>query len=428
MISVVIHHRDLNYENNESYYNIKNEVFPVFIFTPEQTEKNDYFSPSSFHFLLRVLKGFEVMNYFFGEHGEMIKKILLELKKKYDKIELIENGDVSPYAKKRERITRAICEEMGVKFRLTYSQFLCKKGILTKSDGHAYKVFGPFLKNFKSNKIKKLKTNKNKLISLPFSMDFQSIEKLLQEKKLIQAPIKSGVKEEAKKKLSNYNFADYETSRDKLSLRTSEMSEYIKYNVLSPVEIFNHANCLYKEQLLWREFYFYCVDHYHVDYKKKADTLPDFNKLKWNRDSKTLKDWEKGETGIPIVDAAMRQLKQENYIHNRARMITATYLVHYKKIHWKEGEKIFAQNLRDYDYSSNLGGWQWVSGHETHSNPYFKIFSLGSQARRFDPKCEYVKRYVKELRNSSVEEIIKKNASLDHLRKKRINEIKKVVY
>ena len=154
-------------------------------------------------------------------------------------------------------------------------------------------------------------------------------------------------------------------------------------------------------QLFWREFYLYIIMYSHTDYSKKSKTLKKINSgnITWKNSKTDFKKWCEGQTGIPWVDAGMRELNQTGYMQNRLRMNVAMFLVFYLQIDWKWGEKYFAQKLVDYDYCNNLGGWLWSSSWEVHSNDYFRVFSMSSQMYRFDPDGKYVKKWLPELEN-----------------------------
>jgi deoxyribodipyrimidine photo-lyase len=147
-------------------------------------------------------------------------------------------------------------------------------------------------------------------------------------------------------------------------------------------------------ELIWREFYMMILWHFpHVTdhaFRKQYDALP------WNADEKNFQLWCEGKTGYPIVDAGMRQLNETGFMHNRLRMITAMFLTKYLLIDWRIGEAYFAKKLLDYELASNNGGWQWSAGTGVDAAPYFRIFNMDEQARRFDPDNKYIKRWVPE--------------------------------
>ncbi len=206
----------------------------------------------------------------------------------------------------------------------------------------------------------------------------------------------------------------YRTGREKPALRaTSELGPYLRFGCLSPRDCLRAALRAMADsddagqasidtwlsELAWRDFYYQIVEHYpHV---LDGAFKPDYDKLVWQNDEPLFAAWCEGRTGYPIVDAAMRQLKQEAWMHNRARMIVASFLTKDLLIDWRWGERYFMHQLVDGDQASNNGGWQWAAGTGANAQPYFRIFNPTSQGKKFDPQGEYVRRYVPELANVS---------------------------
>jgi deoxyribodipyrimidine photo-lyase len=156
-------------------------------------------------------------------------------------------------------------------------------------------------------------------------------------------------------------------------------------------------------ELVWREFYQMILDRYpHV---VGSAFKPEYDKIKWLGSQAHFKAWCEGRTGFPIVDAGMRQLNHTGWMHNRLRMITASFLVKDLLVDWRKGEAYFAEKLSDFDLASNNGGWQWCASTGCDSQPYFRIFNPVLQSKKFDPDCEYIKTWLPELRDLSPREI-----------------------
>jgi deoxyribodipyrimidine photo-lyase len=220
----------------------------------------------------------------------------------------------------------------------------------------------------------------------------------------------------------------YKTARDNLYIDgTSHLGPHLHFGTVSPREVYHFVGAPeFRKQLYWREFYMYISNYVAPDYSKISWTLPKFNRVKWQTNNTALNRWKSGKTGIPIVDAGMRELVNSGHMHNRARMICAMYLIHYLGIHWREGERWFAQNLMDYSYANNYGGWVWCAGVEVHSNPYFRIYSMEQQNKRFDPDCIYIKKWCPELREQTPKEILAAYVGLDKVRARRIEYLKSI--
>jgi deoxyribodipyrimidine photo-lyase len=211
----------------------------------------------------------------------------------------------------------------------------------------------------------------------------------------------------------------YQGQRDRMDLAgTSALSPYLRFGLISMRSLVTAA-CRAAEsagdaaslrsaqawlnELIWREFYQQVL--YHFPHVSRASFRPSLSAVPWRDDPQSFEAWKAGMTGVPVVDAAMRQLAQTGWMHNRARMISASYLVKDLLIDWQWGERWFMQNLVDGDPSSNNGGWQWVAGTGTDAAPYFRIFNPVLQGRKFDPQGDYVRRWVPELAALSAQDI-----------------------
>ncbi len=427
--SLFIFHRDLRIHDNIGLYeclNVSDIVYLAFIFTPQQIKYNDYFSENSFKFMLGALKDLSnnvKLMFFYDENKKCLEYLINNLKI----TDLWENRDFSPFARAREKNNAMLCTKNNIKYHLTDDITLLPMGTFLTEKGKCYLKFTPFLTNAKRFKI-------------PESQNISNTQLQKINKKNIRGEIKlskfSYVPEEVNrrktlnilKKFSDISDA-YSKNRNFPAIdATSHLGPHLHFGTISPREVYwTIKNKAFRDQLYWREFYMYIVNYVSIDYSKKSFTLPKMNKITWKTDNVSLKKWQQGKTGIPIVDAGMRELLETGYMHNRLRMITAMYLVFYLRIHWKEGEKWFAQHLRDYSYANNYGGWVWCAGVEVHSNPYFRVFSMEEQNYRFDKNCIYVKRWVPELANLSVKEIFAKYSHLKEIRKKNIEKIKSYI-
>ena len=207
---------------------------------------------------------------------------------------------------------------------------------------------------------------------------------------------------------------DYKDDRDYPYVPgTSKLSAALAVGALSVRRCFEVASNSDKEyskpwlnELLWRDFYRSVMWHFpHVCQGKAFNTVDKY--INWNKDDAQLKRWQQGKTGIPIVDAAMRQLNETGWMHNRLRMVVASFLTKNLWIDWREGEAYFAQMLFDYDFASNNGGWQWSASVGTDAAPYFRVFNPASQQQKFDPKAEFIRKWVTELQGFETSDIHK---------------------
>lgn len=199
--------------------------------------------------------------------------------------------------------------------------------------------------------------------------------------------------------------SSYHTSRDLLAEDgTSRLSPHIKLGSLSVREVYHalkksqpHTHEPLTRQLYWRDFFTHLI-FFHPGVVGSA-FKPAYNRIKWDTPGESFERWKRGETGFPIVDAGMRQLNETGWMHNRARMITASFLVKDLHVDWREGERYFAQQLIDYDPAVNNGSWQWVAGTGADAAPYFRTFNPWLQQKKFDPDASYIKQWVPELRD-----------------------------
>ncbi len=198
---------------------------------------------------------------------------------------------------------------------------------------------------------------------------------------------------------------DYKDERNFPSTEgVSRMSVHLRFGTVSIRELVREAMAVrgkgaetWVDELIWREFYNMILHHFPET--EQHAFQPEYEDLPWRKDKKEFAAWCEGRTGYPIVDAAMRELNTTGYMHNRARMITASFLTKDLRIDWKWGERYFARTLLDYDLSQNLGGWQWSASTGTDAQPYFRIFNPISQSKRFDPEGAYIRTYVPELKD-----------------------------
>ena len=208
-----------------------------------------------------------------------------------------------------------------------------------------------------------------------------------------------GGRQEALKMLSKAvrDIKNYDAIHNDLNKKTTELSAAIKFGCLSIREVYKalHSKTGLIRQLYWRDFYANIL--YEFPQVLGKSLKPKYDKIKWHHNSSWFNAWCKGETGYPIVDAGMRQMNHSGYMHNRSRLIVASFLVKTLLIDWREGEKYFAQTLTDYSPENNNGNYQWIASCGADSQPYFRIFNPWRQGENFDKDCEYIKKWVPEL-------------------------------
>ena len=411
--SVFIFRRDLRLDDNTGLINAcknSNEVLPIFIFTPEQINPliNKYFSNNSVQFLVESLDDLNIelkklksrLFIFYGDYSDILKKI----KKEYDYDSIYVNEDYTPYSIKRDNKIKLLCDEMNVSFNSYHDITLLKMSQGLNDDNQQYKVFTPFYKNalrFPVNKPDTYKCKKFVNSSLKISNEYQNdIHQFYKKNKNIL--VNGGRKNGLIKLKSLVNFKKYGINRDFPYVNTTHISAMNKYGCISIREVYWKIKSLKIEpllrQLYWRDFY-YRISYYYPWVLQGKSFKKNYDKIKWKTNKKFLEKWKEGKTGYPMVDAGMRQMNTTGWMHNRLRMIVSNFLIKDLFIDWREGERYFAKTLYDYDPSQNNGGWQWSSGSGTDAQPFFRTFNPWLQSEKYDKECEYIKKWVPELRN-----------------------------
>ena len=410
--SIFIFRRDFRLTDNsgliEALENSKN-VIPIFIFTPEQIDKNSYKSDNAIQFMIESLTELEnkikkkkgQLYYFYGKQDKIISKII-----KNNNIDAVYfNKDWTPYAIKRDEKINKLCLKKDIDCIQVEDYTLLPINKLLNHNEEVYKVYGAFYrnaKNFKVPKPKKIKTFNFSKIKTSDNIQLNYIDKFYQKNDDIL--VRGGRKNAQKILKTIKNFNQYSTKRNELDYETTHLSAYTKFGCVSIREVYHKMKKHLKpdnqlfNQLFWKEFYVYISKYIPHVLKGKSMKLK-YDKIKWDSNNSIFKKWCEGKTGFPIVDAGMRELNKTGYMHNRSRLITSGFLVKLALIDWRKGEKYFAKKLTDYDPAQNNGGWQWSSGSGADSQPYFRIMSPISQSTKFDPDGSYIKKWIPELKD-----------------------------
>lgn len=289
-------------------------------------------------------------------------------------------------------------------------------GVVLKNDGTPFKVFTPYSNSWlarlsSSDYSEYAIHDKGRYANLaaldgvmPLSME-KGAKGLLAQIGYMSADISLWPVDDGGKRLHHFirdTVGGYKDSRDMLAENgTSQLSPYLRFGLVSIREAVRQAvehgdADKWLLELIWREFYAMILYHYPESVTMEWNEK--YRDLKWRHDEKQFAAWQEGRTGYPVVDAAMRQLLEIGWMHNRARMIVASFLTKHLQIDWRWGEAHFAQYLMDYELASNVGGWQWSASTGTDAQPYFRVFNPTLQSKKFDPDGEYIRRYVPELR------------------------------
>jgi len=410
--SLFLFRRDLRLEDNMGLISLLEQsetVIPAFIFDKRQVDskENPYFSAPAFKFLLNSLSGLDdslqarnsKLYVFLGEPSKVVESILEK-----DAVEAVfVNKDYTPFARKRDKEIANICESKAVHFERHEDAVLAPIEEIRTGTEKLYTVFTPFMRKAMTHEVSMPRKNnfsnyysgklKTKTISLSqMSVDIGVRELVLQ----------GGRKEALAILKDNQYLKNYKDRRNlPADQGTSRLSAHHKFGTISIRESYQMAadnagrGSHFVSELYWRDFYYYIAYHFPVVFKKSF--LPWAKHLKWINNKNQFKAWCEGKTGVPMVDAGMRELNQTGWMHNRVRMVVASYLTKNLLIDWHWGEKYFAQNLIDYDPAQNNGGWQWSASTGADPRP-LRIFNPYTQSQKYDSQAEYIKKWVPELR------------------------------
>lgn len=409
--SLFIFRRDLRLVDNIGLNNAlaqSTEVIPCFIFDPRQIEdKNAYKSDNAVQFMIESLQSLNdalkkqhgKLYIFYGKAENVVKDIISQ--KKIDAVFI--NCDYTPFSIMRDAAIKKVCSHHDIIFEISGDALLNEPEAVIKKDGTPYSVFSAFYKKAITLGVQKPATQHK---SDWFTGAIKNSESSAIFKKILPNKNKNiavlGGREHGHSILQHCKqLKNYAHDHDYPAIDTSHLSAHLKFGTVSVRETFyaivEHLGRTHPllRQLYWRDFFTHIA--YHVPAVFGQPYHKKYSKLPWNYDKKIFAAWCQGKTGFPIVDAGMRELNTTGFMHNRVRMIVASFLVKDLHIDWLWGEKYFAQQLVDYDPAVNNGNWQWCASTGCDAQPYFRIFNPWLQQKKFDADCTYIKQWVPEL-------------------------------
>ena len=397
------HRRDLRINDNAGLYKALNTgevVQPIFIFDKailNELPNDDQRVLFIHREVKRLKKKYQSLGSdlrVFYEEPITVFKILVEEDKRLIS-RVYTNRDYEPYARERDRTINDYLQLNNIPFIGAKDHVVFEKNEVIKEDGSPYKVFTPYMKKWKNqlNDIhledffveKKtaflLKTSrKTPLISLE-KMGFSSVKKVFfPSQELNESIIK-----------------EYDKTRDFPAIEgTTRISLHLRFGTISIRDVVKKArlNEKFLNELIWRDFYQMII--YHFPHSVYKSFKPNYDAIPWENNEELFQLWCRGKTGYPIVDAGMRELNQTGFMHNRVRMITASFLTKHLLIDWRRGEAYFAKKLLDFELASNVGGWQWAASSGVDAQPYFRVFNPYLQQDKFDKKKAYIKKWIPE--------------------------------
>ena len=408
--SLFIFRKDLRINDNTGLIQaltLSEQVISIFIFDPRQIgPKNNYASSNALQFMIESLNDLEKqikhkkgsLYFFYGIAEKIVKKIISQ----EDIDAVFINKDYTPFSIQRDNAIKKICSDNDTIYHAYADTLLNDPDDIATKKGTPYAIFTPFFKQCRSIKVKSPKKNlfKNYFTGKIKGVDHTAITKIMKSKNN-HLWINGGT-QEAKKIIKKIkNLKNYKKTRDYPHFITSNLSAHNKFGTVSIKEVYHaiiHSlgtSSPLITQLYWRDFFYHVA--YHAPFVFGKAYHKKYNALKWRTHKKIFEHWCNGTTGFPIIDAGMRQLNTTGYMHNRVRMLVASFLTKDLHISWLWGEKYFAQKLIDYDPCVNNGNWQWAASTGCDSQPYFRIFNPWIQQKKFDPDALYIKQWVPEL-------------------------------
>lgn len=400
-VAVFWFRRDLRLHDNAGLYHALKSgcpVLPLFIFDSEILDQLQDKDDARVTFIYQAIEVLCKELHKYGSSLLVIRdspaKAWSKLMEDYNIAAVFTNHDYEPYAEVRDEGVKKQLDKYKISFKTYKDQVIFEKNEVVKDDGKPYTVYTPYqrkwyqeLSRFYLQSYPNKKYFDNFLRIPPFKIP--ALKQIGFEKSSIEFPAK------------HYKefIPDYAAKRDFPAEKgTTHIGLHLRFGTVSIREVARHANDAAEKtwlnELIWRDFYMMILFHFPTttDHAFK----PEYDRIKWLNDEKQFAAWCNGETGFPLVDVGMRELNATGYMHNRVRMVTASFLTKDLLIDWRWGERYFARKLLDYELASNVGGWQWAAGSGTDAAPYFRIFNPDAQLKKFDPEFKYIKKWVPE--------------------------------
>lgn len=395
-IAVFWFRRDLRLEDNRGLLKAIQsglKVLPIFIFDPNILDQLDDASDRRVDYIHQAVsdlhhqlkKEGSGLTVFHDKPTDAFNKLLSD----WDVDGVYCSMDYEPYANSRDAKITSLLSKKNIQFVAVKDQVIFEKSEVAKADGSPYTVYTPYGRKWrallKESDYEPVCYRSDRFVTYdPGSLP--SLEALGFQKTdmVFQSP-----------RLEHHRIDDYDKYRDyPAEDRTTRLGIALRFGTISIRHCVRYAlekNDTWLSELIWRDFFAQILYHFPkvVDHCFK----PQYESIRWRNDEDEFRRWCDGETGYPIVDAGMRQLNQTGFMHNRVRMVTASFLCKHLLVDWRWGEAYFAKKLNDYDLASNNGNWQWAAGCGCDAAPYFRIFNPTEQTRKFDKELNYIKRW-----------------------------------
>jgi deoxyribodipyrimidine photo-lyase len=399
-ISIFWFRRDLRLKDNHGLFQAVEsgkKVLPIFIFDEDILDLLENKSDKRVDFIVQAL---QTLNSFLKSKNKGIKifkgkplEIYKKLTENYEIETVYSNQDYEPYAIKRDQEIADFLASKNIAFHQFKDQVIFHKDEIVKADKKPYTVYTPYsklwLNEFQKVDLQGFPSEKklDNLLEIPFE-EFK-IEDIGFQKTDLAFEVPEA---------DLHIIKTYEETRNFPAVKgTTQLGVHLRFGTISVrklAKIAKENNLTFLKELIWREFFMQILYHFpkvvNHSFKTKYDAIP------WENNPEFLEKWKAGKTGFPIVDAGMRELNATGFMHNRVRMITASFLIKHLLTDWRIGEAYFAKKLMDYDLSANNGNWQWCASSGCDAAPYFRIFNPDEQQKKFDPDFKYIKKWIPE--------------------------------
>lgn len=399
--------RDLRLDDNAALYHALREgreVLAVFIFDPGILEKLNNPADPRVRFIHDQVASLKTQLQKWGSdlevlHGTPIK-LWKELFSTTGAAGLYLNHDYEPYAIQRDATIEKLCQQQGVAYHSFKDQVIFEKDEIVTEARKPYTVYTPYKKKWLQG------LSDFYLKSYPVSSYVKNFARVQNKQKmptLESIGFQKSVVEFPPPEITARGLKSYAETRDFPAhpWGTSHLGVHLRFGTVSVREMAREGqrfSPVWLSELIWREFFMQIL--YHFPRVEKESFRPEYDKVVWRKNKQDFQRWAEGMTGYPLVDAGMRELNETGYMHNRVRMVTASFLTKHLLIHWLEGERYFAAKLLDFELASNNGNWQWAAGTGCDAAPYFRIFNPQAQLERFDKSESYIRKWVPEFGTS----------------------------
>ncbi|WP_291960380.1 cryptochrome/photolyase family protein [Maribacter sp.] len=403
-VSIFWFRRDLRLDDNVGFLEaLKGDhpVLPIFIFDKKilsKLPKDDARLTFIYETLQHMRNQLQEQNesslaMFYGEPLDVIKKITEE----YNVKSIYTNRDYEPYAKERDESIASFLSKKDISFKTFKDQVIFEKSEIVKGDGEPYVVYTPYKNKWQEQ------FNEDEDLKIHYTNQYLS--NLIKNSRLPNLSLSDIGFEKSKIEVPDYDVTptlidNYEDTRNFPAKEngTSRLGPHLRFGTVSVRKMMKKAiaedNKVFWSELIWREFFMSILFHFPhtVDNAFRSK----YDRIEWRNNEEEFEKWKNGETGYLLVDAGMRQLNETGYMHNRVRMLVASFLCKHLLIDWRWGETYFAEKLLDYELSSNVGNWQWAAGSGVDAAPYFRIFNPMTQVDKFDKSKKYIKEWIPE--------------------------------